>query len=95
VHAPAGIDLGHIATEEIAVAILAEIVQLRAECAFREGPITTPARHEATDPVCGMTVEVGTARYRTVRDGRTFYFCSATCLQTFEVDPVRYAPAAP
>ncbi len=30
VHAPAGLDLGHVRTEEIAVAILAEIVQLRA-----------------------------------------------------------------
>ena len=30
VHAPAGLDLGHVPTEEIAVAILAEIVQLRA-----------------------------------------------------------------
>ena len=30
VHAPAGLDLGHIASDEIAVAILAEIVRLRA-----------------------------------------------------------------
>ncbi len=30
VHAPAGLDLGHVSTDEIAVAILAEIVQLRA-----------------------------------------------------------------
>ena len=29
VHAPAGLDLGHVSTDEIAVAILAEIVQLR------------------------------------------------------------------
>ena len=30
VHAPAGLDLGHVSTDEIAVAILAEIVQLKA-----------------------------------------------------------------
>ena len=30
VHAPAGLDLGHVPTDEIAVAILAEIVQLKA-----------------------------------------------------------------
>ena len=30
VHVPAGLDLGHIAHEEMAVAILAELVQLRA-----------------------------------------------------------------
>ena len=40
VHAPAGLDLGHVPTDEIAVAILAEIVQLRAagELEARGGP---------------------------------------------------------
>ena len=69
VHAPAGLDLGHVPTEEIAVAILAEIVQLRAAGALEAGPGPRPAstvRHEAIDPVCGMTVDVADARYRTV-----------------------------
>ena len=65
VHAPAGLDLGHVATDEIAVAILAEIVQLRAagdaRCPRgRRGRV----RHEEVDPVCGMTVDVADARYR-------------------------------
>ena len=30
VHAPAGLDLGHLPTQDIAVAIMAELVQLRA-----------------------------------------------------------------
>ena len=37
VHAPAGLDLGHVSTDEIAVAILAEIVQLRAAGALETG----------------------------------------------------------
>ena len=95
VHAPAGLDLGHVPTEEIAVAILAEIVQLRA--AGRLDPAAraqAPARHEAIDPVCGMTVDVADARYRTVHDGRTIYFCSAGCLAAFESEPARYEGAS-
>ncbi len=94
VHAPAGLDLGHIASEEIAVAILAEIVQLRAT-----GDLDAPAagkdapRHEAIDPVCGMTVDVGDARYRTSHEGRTVYFCSAGCLERFEADPASFEAA--
>ena len=96
VHAPAGLDLGHVATDEIAVAILAEIVQLRAAGALESGAVSeTPARHEEIDPVCGMTVDVADARYRTVHDGRTYYFCSAGCLESFESDPARYVTVAP
>ena len=96
VHAPAGLDLGHVATDEIAVAILAEIVQLRAAGALETGAVVeTPARHEEIDPVCGMTVDVADARYRTVHDGRTYYFCSAGCLESFESDPARYVTVAP
>src|SRR6201997_3424715 len=48
VHVPAGLDLGHIAHQEIAVAILAELVQLRASGALAGGaggapPPDTPA----------------------------------------------------
>ena len=34
-----------------------------------------------------MTVDVATARFRTTHDGRTYYFCSAGCLERFEADP--------
>ncbi len=94
VHAPAGLDLGHVAPEEIAVAILAEIVQLRAEGALTGGPArVTATRHEEVDVVCGMTVDVAEARYRATHDGRTFYFCSAGCLGRFEKDPASFAGA--
>src|SRR5947208_1600165 len=41
-----------------------------------------------------MTVDVADARYRTVHDGRTYYFCSAGCLGSFESDPARYTTGA-
>ena len=99
VHAPAGLDLGHVPTDEIAVAILAEIVQLKA--AGKLEAVVVPAagavepRHQEIDPVCGMTVDVTDARFRTVHDGRTYYFCSAGCLESFESDPARYATGVP
>jgi xanthine dehydrogenase accessory factor len=92
VRAPAGLDLGHLPTEEIAVAILAEIVQLRGSGALASpaAAAETPVHHEAIDPVCGMTVDVADARYRAVHDGQTYYFCSAGCLDSFESDPARF-----
>lgn len=96
VHTPAGLDLGHVATNEIAVAILAQIVQLRAAGKLDAGAIVSdaPPRHEELDPVCGMTVDIADARYRTVHDGRTYYFCSAGCLESFEKNPARFATVA-
>lgn len=96
VHAPAGLDLGHVATDEISVAILAEIVQLRAAGALEAGVGGAPApRHEELDPVCGMTVDVADARYRKVHEGRTYYFCSAGCLESLESEPAKYLTATP
>jgi xanthine dehydrogenase accessory factor len=92
VRAPAGLDLGHLPNQEIAVAILAELVQLRAagELEAAAAPGEPEPRHEEIDPVCGMTVDVASARYRTVHDGRTYYFCSAGCLERFSAEPASF-----
>jgi xanthine dehydrogenase accessory factor len=90
VHAPAGIDLGRIAHEEIAVAILAELVRERAAGHLEAAPPAEIPTHEELDPVCGMTVDVATARYRSVHDGTTYYFCSAGCLKRFEEEPAAF-----
>lgn len=37
---------------------------------------------ETTDPICGMTVDTATALHAE-RDGKTFYFCSDHCRETF------------
>jgi Cu+-exporting ATPase len=44
----------------------------------------------ATDPVCGMSVDPATARYRTEHTGQSCYFCSGRCLERFIADPQRY-----
>jgi xanthine dehydrogenase accessory factor len=94
VHAPAGLDLGKVAHEEIAVAILAELVRERAAGNLEAAaPPAETVPHEELDPVCGMTVDVASARYRSVHEGTTYYFCSAGCLQRFEQEPSRFVGA--
>jgi xanthine dehydrogenase accessory factor len=89
VRVPAGLDLGPTGHREIAVAILAELVQLRAAGQLpAQEPPPSPggARRtaQATDPVCGMTVDVGIGTRSSQVDGQTYYFCSAGCQQAFE-----------
>ncbi len=52
----------------------------------------------ARDPICGMTVDPATAKYRSERDGEAFFFCSQRCMQRFEAGetgPREPAPAVP
>jgi xanthine dehydrogenase accessory factor len=100
VRVPAGLDLGRTSHREIAVAILAELVKLRASgtlaadlpdrapaAAALEGMAAEVPAAEAVDPVCGMTVVAGPASHPLRRDGVTYYFCSVSCRRQFETDP--------
>ncbi len=42
------------------------------------------------DPVCGMTVDEKTGRYRTDYKGGTYYFCAPGCKKAFESEPEKY-----
>ncbi|MEL7088474.1 MAG: HAD-IC family P-type ATPase, partial [Planctomycetota bacterium] len=54
-------------------------------------PDIAPGAETATDPVCGMTVEIKEGTRSRVHGGETFYFCSAGCQEKFGADPHFYA----
>jgi xanthine dehydrogenase accessory factor len=103
VRAPSGLDLGPTSSAEIGVAILAELVALRAAGKFglkaaesgepsiaAVGPVIEPV----IDPVCGMAVTPSPAQYQQEHAGRVWYFCGPGCRQRFEEAPERYVAEA-
>jgi xanthine dehydrogenase accessory factor len=91
VRVPAGLDLGRTTHREIAVAVLAELVQLRASGVLAAGrPAESAEPAQATDPVCGMTVAASPASRPLEHDGITYYFCSPRCRSQFGQDPAAH-----
>lgn len=91
VKVPAGLDLGKVSHREIAVGVLAELVRLRAAGELVRGVQPEPPEViEAIDPVCGMTVEVESARHKVDHDGATYYFCAPGCARAFKKDPADF-----
>lgn len=77
--APAGLDIGARGPEEIALSVMAQIVQLRRDT--RQQPSSVPK--EAIDPICGMAVAVARARHSAEVRGTMYYFCCAGCRGKF------------
>lgn len=107
--APAGLDLGAETAEEIALSILAELIEVRrgrADFVASPGPATIAGAVPPTidlapvvddivllDPVCGMTVERGHARHLAEHDEVVYAFCSIGCRTRFIREPAAYLGA--
>lgn len=104
VRVPVGLDLGHTSHSEIAVSVLAELVELRAKGILDPEPVEVSsasvshdhAGHEdlvpgtAIDLICGMTVAADETSRPFVHEGETYYFCCPGCRAAFEKDPAAY-----
>ncbi len=107
---PAGVDIGAVTPEEIALSVLAGVVQARrgasavqvavakAAAEAAAGPQAEASQAdtsaEAIDPVCGMSVEIATAEFMSEHRGTKYYFCCGGCRHMFEKDPGKYLESA-
>jgi xanthine dehydrogenase accessory factor len=93
VRSPAGLPLGTSGQEGISLSIMAEVSSLRAKLRPNFEPIGEPLVQpdEAVDPVCGMLVEVASARHVVEHGGTRYYFCCSGCRRAFEEEPAKYA----
>jgi YHS domain-containing protein len=47
-----------------------------------------------SDMVCGRVIDIKTAEFTTKYEGKTYRFCSETCLREFTKYPTRFAGKA-
>jgi xanthine dehydrogenase accessory factor len=90
---PAGLEISARTLPEVALSIMAEIVSRRRRAekgTAADGPVQVGLPSTAEDPVCHMSVDPQTARYRADFEGLTYYFCNASCQTHFEKDPLKY-----
>ena len=90
VRSPAGLDLGPLSQQEIAVAVLAELVAWRHARGRAAGELAV----EAVDPVCGMTVAVTADTPTAEHEGTTYWFCCPGCRGRFARDPAKFLASA-
>jgi xanthine dehydrogenase accessory factor len=91
VSTPAGIDIGARTPQEVALAVLAEIVSVRPR---PSQPSRASHQHQpgpdapvAADPVCGMNVAAVDGARHLDHEGVRYWFCGSGCEDAFRANP--------
>ena len=91
---PAGIDINAKTPQEVAISILAQIVQEKHTAApVTETKMSVPEKLENDlyiNPVCKIPVQKSTAKHVLEYEGEKVYFCCDGCKVSFEKDPAMY-----
>jgi xanthine dehydrogenase accessory factor len=76
---PAGVEIGSETMAEIALSVASEIIRVRRSSSEQAAELKV-----AKDPICGMTVDIENAKYTSVVNNETIYFCCLRCKETFD-----------
>jgi xanthine dehydrogenase accessory factor len=89
---PAGLDINAKLPEEVAVSILAEIIQTyRSESEEEKSSGQVQLNDDVyVNPVCGIPVSKSTAKHVLEHEGEKVYFCCDGCKVSFEKEPDKY-----
>ena len=82
VDCPAGLDIGAQTPPEIALSIIARLIQTRYSDAYApllRAPSDEEPPQFAVDPICGMTVTMAPDTPHLEHDGETIWFCREAC----------------
>jgi xanthine dehydrogenase accessory factor len=95
VRTPAGLDIGARTPPEVALSILAEIVEVLRQPRVppERPPVAAESAATAVDPVCGMSVAAVEASVHLDTPSGRVFFCGTGCRDAYRDNPAAY-PAA-
>jgi xanthine dehydrogenase accessory factor len=99
IHAPAGVNINAKKPDEVAISILAQLIQIRNSSevtGFKAFKNTGPAADTPkfyVNPVCGVLVDINNPKHIIEYKGEKVYFCCDGCKVKFEGDPEKYLNA--